>query len=134
MTPSGVRAILPIVRAEREEDSAVCGVQKDSGDDPDVTNGTLVCARAVLACHDSITESGYTDPAYPGIEVTGGEGIGMVTRDGLSCPVGHYAINRYRGRLFSGRRLWHAGRRACRSYLCGLRFLSFRAGAGGENV
>ena len=93
MTPSGVRAILPIVRAEREEDSAVCGVQKDSGDDPDVTNGTLVCARAVLAYHDSITESGYTDPAYPGIEVTGGEGIGMVTRDGLSCPVGHYAIN-----------------------------------------
>ncbi|MFR3285552.1 MAG: cobalt-precorrin-5B (C(1))-methyltransferase [Clostridium fessum] len=78
-------------RAEREEDSAVCGVQKDSGDDPDVTNGTLVCARAVLACHDSITESGYTDPAYPGIEVTGGEGIGMVTQtDGLSCPVGHY--------------------------------------------
>ena len=61
VTPSGVRAILPIVRAEREEDSAVCGVQKDSGDDPDVTNGTLVCARAVLACHDSITESGYTD-------------------------------------------------------------------------
>ncbi len=48
-----------------EEDSAVCGVQKDSGDDPDVTNGTLVCARAVLACHDSITESGYTEPAYP---------------------------------------------------------------------
>ena len=93
VTPSGVRAILPVVRAEREEDSAVCGVQKDSGDDPDVTNGTLVCARAVLACHDSITESGYTDPAYPGIEVTGGEGIGMVTRDGLSCPVGHYAIN-----------------------------------------
>ena len=71
VTPSGVRAILPIVRAEREEDSAVCGVQKDSGDDPDVTNGTLVCARAVLACHDSITESGYTDPAYPGIERTG---------------------------------------------------------------
>lgn len=98
-----------IVRAEREEDSAVCGVQKDSGDDPDVTNGTLVCARAVLACHDSITESGYTDPAYPGIEVTGGEGIGMVTRDGLSCPVGHYAINPYRGRLFSGRRLCTPG-------------------------
>ena len=93
VTPSGVRAILPIIRAEREEDSAVCGVQKDSGDDPDVTNGTLVCARAVLTCHDSMTKSGYTDPAYPGIEVTGGEGIGMVTRGGLSCPVGHYAIN-----------------------------------------
>ena len=54
---------------------------------------TLVCARAVLAYHDSITESSYTDPAYPGIGISGESDIGMVTRDGLSCPVGHYAIN-----------------------------------------
>lgn len=101
VTPSGIRAILPIVQAEREKESAVCGVQKDSGDDPDVTNGTLICARAVWDpnYYKEETEapkgsgSGYTDPAYPGIEVTGGEGIGIVTRGGLSCPVGHYAIN-----------------------------------------
>ncbi len=131
VTPSGIRAILPIVQAKRERESAVCGVQKDSGDDPDVTNGTLICARAVLAYQERPThlynkegsdddrtisnetpcgnintrmlekdvkklkgsEGGYTDPAYPGIQVTGGEGIGMVTRGGLSCPVGHYAIN-----------------------------------------
>ena len=131
VTPSGVRAILPIVHAEREKNSAVCSVQKDSGDDPDVTNGTRICARVILTHHDSMTrfynkeksadnrmlsnetllgtinthilekdvkrlkgsESGYTDPNYPGIEVTGGEGIGIVTRGGLSCPVGHYAIN-----------------------------------------
>ena len=126
VTPSGVRAILPIVRAEREEDSAVCGVQKDSGDDPDVTNGTLVCARAVLACHDSITESGYTDPAYPGIEVTGGEGIGMVTRDGLSCqPVAVFIVPASLPDFSISR----ATGRACRSYLCGLRFLSLPGGS-----
>ena len=131
VTPSGVRAILPIVLAKQEEDSAVCGVQKDSGDDPDVTNGTLICARAILTHYDSMPrlynkeesaddrtlanetsfgtinthilekdakrlkgfERGYTDPACPEIEVTGGEGVGIVTRGGLSCPVGHYAIN-----------------------------------------
>ena len=54
VTPSGVRSILPIVRAEREEDSAVCGVQKDSGDDPDVTNGTLVCEIGRASCRERV--------------------------------------------------------------------------------
>ena len=94
VTPSGIRAVLPIVQAQREKKSAICGVQKDSGDDPDVTNGTLICARAVdVPEGEKASGSGYLDLAYPGIEVTGGEGIGMVTRSGLSCPVGHYAIN-----------------------------------------
>ena len=93
LTPKGIELYLELEEIMRKKSEVSCAVRKYSGDDPDVTNGTLVCARAVLACHDSITESGYTDPAYPGIEVTGGEGIGMVTRDGLSCPVGHYAIN-----------------------------------------
>ena len=30
---------------------------------------------------------------YPGVCVTGGEGVGIVTKKGLSCPVGHHAIN-----------------------------------------
>ena len=93
LTPKGIELYLELEEIMRKMSEVSCAVRKYSGDDPDVTNGTLVCARAVLACHDSITESGYTDPAYPGIEVTGGEGIGMVMRDGLSCPVGHYAIN-----------------------------------------
>lgn len=92
VTPSGVRAILPIVLAKRGEKNAICGVNKDSGDDPDVTNGTLVCARAI--CDVSTTDvHGYRDPEYPGIEVTGGKGVGLVTKGGLSCPIGHYAIN-----------------------------------------
>ena len=128
-TPKGVRLDLEVEEMDIKENCVCCGVRKDAGDDPDVTNGTLVCARAVLACHDSITESGYTDPAYPGIEVTGGEGIGMVTRDGLSCPVGHYAINPVpRTAIFREAAL---ARReaACRRYLCGLRFLSLPGGS-----
>lgn len=92
VTPSGVRAVLPIVLTENEDNSAICGVRKDSGDDPDVTNNTLICARATLGTSGDDTR-GYVDEDYPGIIVTGGEGIGIVTRGGLSCPVGHYAIN-----------------------------------------
>ncbi len=92
VTPSGISAILPIVLSNLEEDSAICGVRKDSGDDPDVTNNTLICARAIRNFFPE-SEHGYYDPEYPGIEVTGADGIGIVTKGGLSCPVGHYAIN-----------------------------------------
>lgn len=58
-------------------------VQKDAGDDPDVTDGVRVCVRL--------------EP-LPG-EPTGtlvfaaGEGVGMVTKPGLQIPVGEPAIN-----------------------------------------
>lgn len=78
-TPAGI-----IVRTEIKEqilncDSASCAVVKDSGDDPDVTNGIMVYAE--VSCIES------------GIEITGGKGIGKVTKPGLDQPVGEYAIN-----------------------------------------
>ncbi len=54
-------------------------VKKDSGDDPDVTDGCEVRARV----------SKIPD----GIEIIGGEGVGRVTRPGLDQPVGEFAIN-----------------------------------------
>ena len=71
---------------------------KDSGDDPDVTNGTKVFARVrqVEKCEFEAlyrTGAGYYLEEYPQLYLTGGQGIGMVTKPGLSCPVGHYAIN-----------------------------------------
>jgi cobalt-precorrin-5B (C1)-methyltransferase len=54
-------------------------VQKDSGDDPDITNGILIYATA-----RRIGE---------GVEIDGGEGVGRVTRPGLDQPVGAAAIN-----------------------------------------
>ena len=52
---------------------------KDSGDDPDVTDGILVFAEV-----SQLAE---------GIVIEGGEGIGRVTRPGLACAVGEAAIN-----------------------------------------
>lgn len=78
-TPKGIRLLLPICRTQRSEASVSCAVQKDSGDDPDVTDGILVFAEV-----SQLAE---------GIVIEGGEGIGRVTRPGLACAVGEAAIN-----------------------------------------
>lgn len=57
-----------------------CAVRKDSGDDPDVTDGALIYARVALS-------------EIPGIRIEGGRGVGRVTRPGLDQPVGEAAIN-----------------------------------------
>lgn len=61
--------------------SVKCAVRKDSGDDPDITNGVLVYSQVM--CMDE-----------PEIRVEGGVGIGRVTKPGLDQPVGAAAINR----------------------------------------
>ena len=57
----------------------LCGVRKDAGDDADVTDGLMICARVAL-CSDRIF-------------IDGGQGVGRVTRPGLDQPVGEAAIN-----------------------------------------
>lgn len=57
-----------------------CATIKDAGDDPDVTHGAEIVATV------SWQET-------PGIELTGGVGVGIVTRPGLPVPVGESAIN-----------------------------------------
>lgn len=79
MTPKGIRLCLDVVDCRIDENFAECGVRKDSGDDPDITNGVVVYARAEKTEH--------------GIKIDGGEGVGRVTRNGLDQPVGAAAIN-----------------------------------------
>jgi cobalt-precorrin-5B (C1)-methyltransferase len=76
----GLKLRLPLVNCLLGEDSAECGVIKDSGDDDDITHGHEFRARARW------TEA-------PGIEVLGGKGVGRVTREGLAVPPGQPAIN-----------------------------------------
>ena len=80
MTPKGFELLLEIEEVTRTADAVSCAVRKDSGDDPDVTNGTLVFA-----------EVRYRDE--PGIVIDGGAGVGRVTKPGLDQPVGNAAIN-----------------------------------------
>lgn len=80
LTPKGVELRLAVLAAELYDTKAVCAIRKDSGDDPDVTNGTLIFASV---CKTEVS----------GIVIDGGEGIGRVTKRGLDQPVGAAAIN-----------------------------------------
>lgn len=79
VTPKGIELELDIVNPEFRADFACCGICKDSGDDPDVTDGITVYARV--------------EPRAAGVEIVGGEGVGTVTKDGLDQPKGAAAIN-----------------------------------------
>ncbi|MBR4719910.1 MAG: cobalamin biosynthesis protein CbiD [Lachnospiraceae bacterium] len=89
MTPAGIVYDADIEDINRGEGWVSCAVRKDSGDDPDITNGLLIYARV------SIVENDVSDKAKQGmsVEITGGRGIGVVTKPGLDRPVGSYAIN-----------------------------------------
>lgn len=80
ITPKGVALTLPVLDISMEENRVSCAIRKDSGDDPDVTNGTLVYAE-------------ITAKVEPGIVIDGGFGVGRVTKKGLDQPVGNAAIN-----------------------------------------
>lgn len=80
VTPKGIPLNLDVLETNLEENKVSCAIRKDSGDDPDVTNQTLIFAAV-----------SYTD--VPGIFIDGGFGIGRVTRRGLDQPVGNAAIN-----------------------------------------
>lgn len=78
-TPKGWVVELEVLEAKLEGDRATCAIKKDSGDDPDITNGALIYATVTLTGE--------------GIAIRGGEGVGKVTMSGLSCKVGEAAIN-----------------------------------------
>ncbi|MDO5411301.1 MAG: cobalt-precorrin-5B (C(1))-methyltransferase CbiD [Lachnospiraceae bacterium] len=81
VTPKGIELHLEVLDICREEERVSCAVRKDGGDDPDATNGILVCADV-----RKVSE--------PGIHIDGGKGVGRVTKPGLEQPVGNAAINR----------------------------------------
>ena len=78
--PEGETLHMPVDSITVGKDFAVAGVIKDSGDDPDVTDKSLISVKVSFAEHD-------------GIRFFGGEGIGTVTLPGLGLPVGEAAIN-----------------------------------------
>ena len=79
VTPSGQKLLLDVEEILQEKERVSCAIRKDSGDDPDVTDGVWVFAEVRRA--------------DKGVYIAGGEGIGRVTRPGLACAVGEAAIN-----------------------------------------
>jgi cobalt-precorrin-5B (C1)-methyltransferase len=78
-TPDGTTWRLAVLDPSISATEATCAIRKDSGDDPDATDGALIYAAVARA--------------EAGIEIEGGGGIGRITRPGLDQPVGAPAIN-----------------------------------------
>ncbi len=78
-TPKGWTITIPVFEARYTETEASCYVIKDAGDDPDVTDGLHIYGKVRLS--------------EEGITIRAGEGIGRVTKKGLSIPIGEPAIN-----------------------------------------
>ncbi len=88
MTPKGIMLDLDTVDVGIGDEVASCAIVKDSGDDPDVTNGVKVYTSVRLISS--------------GVRILGGTGIGVVTKAGLDQPVGEAAINSVPRRMIAG--------------------------------
>lgn len=78
--PVGGRLDISILESGLKNETAESAVKKDGGDDPDVTHGAVIRA--------SVSFRNGTE-----ILLSGGSGVGVVTRPGLPVPVGQHAIN-----------------------------------------
>lgn len=72
---------IPVKAVRRTEEGICAEIIKDAGDDPDITNGVSVFTTVRHL------------PQGSGILFRAGEGIGTVTKPGLSVPVGEPSIN-----------------------------------------
>lgn len=81
LTPKGIILDLDVYDVKIGEDYVSCAIKKDSGDDPDVTNGMMIYAKV-----------SYSDSTE--INIDGGLGVGRVTKRGLQQEIGEAAINK----------------------------------------
>ena len=83
--PERVEIVVPAGKTYAPEivphEGGHCGVLKDSGDDPDITNGMEIIASVSLEEGDGP------------VSFRAGEGVGVVTQPGLKIPPGEAAIN-----------------------------------------
>lgn len=77
--PSETEVIFEVSNIDIQRDFVSCSIKKDSGDDPDVTDGILIFAKVSFS--------------QEGLNLLGGKGVGVVTSKGLQCEVGQPAIN-----------------------------------------
>jgi cobalt-precorrin-5B (C1)-methyltransferase len=78
--PNGTAVTFVLHRCELHEGYAECSSIKDGGDDPDCTHGAEIIAQVRLSSH-------------PGVRISGGVGVALVTKPGLGLEVGTSAIN-----------------------------------------
>ena len=81
LSPQGDKIMVPIRNTIKTNDGGIATVVKDGGDDPDITNGIDIVVEVKVRINT--TE----------INIKAGQGVGIVTKPGLSVAVGNPAIN-----------------------------------------
>lgn len=81
--PAGITLTIPLEFVKKEKNLFTCGVKKNAGDDPDVTDGILISTKLEFIKKENCLEFNFF----------AGEGIGVFTKDGLALPKGEAAIN-----------------------------------------
>ncbi|MEM1307080.1 MAG: cobalt-precorrin-5B (C(1))-methyltransferase [Pseudomonadota bacterium] len=87
--PRGQHVTFDIVQSSVGAASCTAAVQKDAGDDPDVTHGALVVVDVALTDARPIEDGADSG----GVRFAAGAGVGTVTRPGLPIAPGEPAIN-----------------------------------------
>ena len=87
-TPKGIPYTAQLINIVRSEKEVSCAVEKDGGEDPDITTGALIYAKVSYGVLSLEEKQGS-----PQIVIDGGIGVGRVTKPGLDQPVGNAAIN-----------------------------------------
>ena len=96
-TPKGIFYRAKLLDICRTEQKVSCAVEKDGGDDPDITTGAWIYASvsyANVSYADGHPNERCQQASKVKITIEGGIGVGKVTRPGLDQPVGSAAINR----------------------------------------
>ena len=81
--PAGITLTIPLEFVKKEKNLFTCGVKKNAGDDPDVTDGILISTELEFIKKENGLEFNFF----------AGEGVGVFTKDGLALPKGEAAIN-----------------------------------------
>lgn len=81
--PAGITLTIPLEFVKKEKNLFTCGVKKNAGDDPDVTDGILISTKLEFIKKENDLEFNFF----------AGEGVGVFTKDGLALPKGEAAIN-----------------------------------------
>ncbi|HXV66553.1 MAG TPA: cobalt-precorrin-5B (C(1))-methyltransferase [Nitrosopumilaceae archaeon] len=81
LLPKNDKITIKLHKCNFNKNKAKCSVIKDGGDDPDVTH------KAEIVVDLTLTENKNE------IEITGGKGVGIVTKPGLGLEINKHAIN-----------------------------------------